>query len=202
MFDIDKLFLSTLNYEVGKDGKITSKFDKEKNRNKYYQNRLLSNYLLLLKDGGKLDPETGKVIPGRTIQYLHRSIDNDTSLVRNTHDKLVKRQESVEETFGFGSINTQVNIKKQFINGKFGIGPYALNNNAQILTMLYKVKFADNPVLRELGMLSLSESVDKDGNSIMSWMSAMINAHVAICLTYCCVLEWEIKLLLSLCKMY
>ena len=179
-FDIDKLFLSTLNYEVGKDGKITSKFDKEKNRNKYYQNRLLSNYLLLLKDGGKLDPETGKVIPGRTIQYLHRSIDNDTSLVRNTHDKLVKRQESVEETFGFGSINTQVNIKKQFINGKFGIGPYALNNNAQILTMLYKVKFADNPILRELGMLSLSESVDKDGNSIMSWMSAMINAHVDV----------------------
>lgn len=179
-FDIDKLFLSSLNYKVLEDGKATAAFDPESEVSKYTQNKLLNLFLTLLKDGGKLDPETGKVIPGRTIQYLHRSIDDDTKLVKNIHKKLVKRSSSPEEAFGFGSLSTQVGIKKSFINGKFGIGPYALNNNAQILTTLYGVEFADNAVLSPLGITSLCKHQDKDGNSIMSWLSGMINAHVDV----------------------
>jgi hypothetical protein len=47
--------------------------------------------------------------------------------------------------------------------GKFGIGPFALNNNSQILTQLYGVKFDSDhcPLLRELGCLDLSSLKDK-----------------------------------------
>jgi hypothetical protein len=49
--------------------------------------------------------------------------------------------------------------------GKFGIGPFALNNNNQILTQLYNVVFAKaadyTNILDALGCLSLANSVDK-----------------------------------------
>jgi hypothetical protein len=144
-FDIDKLYLSTYNYQV-KDGAAFTTFDKETDKEKYHQNRLLSNYLTLLKDGGHLEGD--EVIPGRTIQYLHRPIDKDTELVKSVHDRLYKTKNNKEESFSYGSIHTQVDIKKQFINGKFGIGPFALNNNSQILTYLYEVEFAPNYILQ------------------------------------------------------
>jgi len=68
--------------------------------------------------------------------------------------------------------------------GKFGIGPFALNNNNQILTQLYNVVFAKaadyTNILDALGCLSLANSVDKQGNRILSWLSGLINVHVDI----------------------
>jgi len=34
--------------------------------------------------------------------------------------------------------------------------------------------------MTKLGLTSLHESKDRDGNSIMSWLSALINAHVDV----------------------
>nr|DAR41857.1 MAG TPA: Proline utilization A N-terminal domain [Bacteriophage sp.] len=46
-FDIDKLYLASLAYNV-KDGKASREFDKGTKR--YHQNKLLENYMTLLKD--------------------------------------------------------------------------------------------------------------------------------------------------------
>lgn len=68
--------------------------------------------------------------------------------------------------------------------GKFGIGPFALNNNSQILTQLYGVKFSKNSthtnILDSLGCLDLSNPRDKQNKSILSWLSGLINAHVDV----------------------
>lgn len=187
-FDIDKLYLTSYNFKRNEDNTITTEFDESDDR--HWQNRLLDNYLTLLKDGGYIDEE-GKYHKGRTLQFLHRSIDNDTSLVKNgdgedliaVYNRIYGRSTvEPEQPFGYQSLHSQVDIKQQFIGGKFGIGPFALANNAQILTMIYNVSFRSRPgsIMNELGMLSLHDRIDKNGNSILAWLSAMINAHVDV----------------------
>jgi hypothetical protein len=81
-------------------------------------------------------------------------------------------------------LSTQTTSKNDYITGKIGIGPFALNNNNHILTMLYHIKFKDidndSNIMHALNLTDLSKHEDVDGNSIMSWLSALINAHVDI----------------------
>ena len=184
-FDIDKLFLSTINYKVfrqiGDDGKyhqIVSDdfYNEEKDKNsqdvKYYQNQLIKYYLTLL-----LDKSTGNI--------LHRSIDNDTSLLLDVLNDIEKGSvKDKEEPYQFYSLSTQTTSKNNYITGKVGIGPFALNNNNHILTMMYHVTFKDinspSNIMHALNLTDLSKHEDVNGNSIMSWLSALINAHVDI----------------------
>jgi hypothetical protein len=78
------------------------------------------------------------------------------------------------------SLWANASTKTEFITGKFGIGPFALNNNSHILTMLYGVKFKQDGFLGQLGMYRLDQSSDRYGNSILSWISGLINAHVDV----------------------
>lgn len=162
-FDIDKLGLSTMNFK--RDG--SSEY--EQGSEKYYQNQLIKDYITLLIDQ-------------KTRHILHRSIDNDTKLLKDVVKEIQKDSDSIETPYGFYSLSTQTERKDDYITGKIGIGPFALNNNSHILTMLYGVKFKEfeDSIMTELGLTDLSGHLDKDGNSIMSWLSALINAHVDI----------------------
>lgn len=73
-------------------------------------------------------------------------------------------------------------MRDLFIIGKFGIGPFALNNNNHILTMLYDIRFKHNnaSILGILDKESLHDAEDMYGESIMSWLSGLINGHVDI----------------------
>jgi len=119
----------------------------------------------------------------RTTNILHRSIDNDTKLLKDIiKDIETGKPASVEEPYGFYSLSAQTASKNDYITGKIGIGPFALNNNNHILTMMYHVRFKhiESSIMNSLGLESLDGRVDKDGESIMSWISALINAHVDI----------------------
>ena len=181
-FDIDKLYLTSYNFNVTDSGISTETFEESDPR--YWQNRLLDNYMALLKDGGSVD-EDGNYKKGRTLQFLHRSIDNDTLLAKGSSNSVYERivgnvKQRREEPFQYQSLATQVDIKSQFVGGKFNVGPFALANNAQIFTMLYDVEFNDseNGIMSQLGAKSLHERTDKNGNSVMAWISAMINGAV------------------------
>jgi len=79
------------------------------------------------------------------------------------------------------SLMNAVKAKMAFAKGKKGIGPYALNNNNHVFTMLYGVKFKDDKgILSDLGLLDLSKGIDKNGHSISSWISGLVNAHVDV----------------------
>lgn len=192
-FDIDKLYMSTLNYRLVAEEVTEYKDGKEIKTKKYHitkehdiksdeqlQNELMSYWFALLEDAGKQVNE-GEISISRYMHMLHRSIDNDTALVDNVLKKIESnRVAPVYEPMQFGSLHRQIEIKNSFITGKQGIGPFALNNNSHILTMLYNVNFAktEHGILDVIGMRSLGKALDRDGNSILSWLSAMINIHV------------------------
>lgn len=165
-FDIDKLILSTLYYERSKDGvKTQGLTDMRKNT----ANNLFRQYLDLLKD--------------RRYDHLnYRSIDNDTELIKDVLSEIYSSVATQVEPYRYETLSNQVNTMQQFATGKIGIGPFALNNNNQILTQLFGVKFAhsDNSILSYFNKDRLDRVVDDSGNSILSWISAFINAHVDI----------------------
>ena len=166
MFDIDKLILSTLYYERTKDGVTTVNLsDPRKN----IANNLLRQYLALLKDK-------------RYAHLKYRSIDNDTELIKDVLSEIRGAVTKQVEPYQYEVLSNQVNTMQQFATGKTGIGPFALNNNNQILTQIYGVSFAesDNSILTAFGKSRLDKIVDDDGNSILSWISAFINSHVDI----------------------
>lgn len=181
-FDIDKLFLSGLNYKTeGAEnlyGYVEQRLVKESELSEEHQlqNKIIDMYLALLidkKDNGG----------PRNVQILHRSIDNDTELAKSVLKDIEGSGKSKTETpYSFYSLARQTASKNDYITGKVGIGPFALNNNNQILTMIYHVSFRESQssLLSTLGLSRLDKQLDVDGNSIMSWISAMINAHVDI----------------------
>ena len=166
MFDIDKLGLSTINWNVS-NGIASDQF--EDGSEKYYQNQLIKDFLTLLIDK-------------KSVNILHRSIDNDTKLLTDIIKELENGSLVKEEPYGFYSLSTQTERKNDYITGKIGIGPFALNNNNHILTMLYDVRFKDKQgtLINSLGLTDLSSKEDFEHNSILSWLSALINAHVDI----------------------
>lgn len=180
--DIDKLFLSGLNYKTeGFEniyGYVEQRLVKESELTEEHQlqNKIIDMYLALLidkKDNGG----------PRNVQILHRSIDNDTDLAKSVLKDIEGSGKSKTETpYSFYSLARQTASKNDYITGKVGIGPFALNNNNQILTMIYHISFRESQssLLSTLGLSRLDKQLDVDGNSIMSWISAMINAHVDI----------------------
>jgi hypothetical protein len=75
-FDIDKLFLSRFFYR--KNGKsVSTTF--EPGTTEYYANRLLNNYIALLKDSKSQEEEN----VNRTTSSNHASIDGDTKLLKD-----------------------------------------------------------------------------------------------------------------------
>lgn len=180
--DIDKLFLSGLNYKTeGFEniyGYVEQRLVKESELTEEHrlQNKIIDMYLALLidkKDNGG----------PRNVQILHRSIDNDTDLAKSVLKDIEGSGKSkAESPYSFYSLARQTASKNDYITGKVGIGPFALNNNNQILTMIYHISFRESQssLLNTLGLSRLDKQLDVDGNSIMSWISAMINAHVDI----------------------
>lgn len=171
-FDIDKLFLTGINYRI-ENGVVTSSFDKDSE--KYHQNKIVTSYLALLTDVDKNSPEP------RSFISLHRSIDNDTQLALDALKEIDGDGDVTEEQpYQFYDITTQTDTKNQYVTGKIGIGPYALNNNNHILTWLYHVSFKPSKasIMSAFNLNALDNMTDIDGKPILGWISAFINGHV------------------------
>lgn len=171
-FDIDKLFLTGINYRI-ENGVVTYSFDKDSE--KYHQNKIVTSYLALLTDVDKNSPEP------RSFISLHRSIDNDTQLALDALKEIDGDGDVTEEQpYQFYDITTQTDTKNQYVTGKIGIGPYALNNNNHILTWLYHVSFKPSKasIMSAFNLNALDNMTDIDGKPILGWISAFINGHV------------------------
>lgn len=174
-FDIDKLYLTALNYHNRKDGGVSDVYDE--GTEKYYQNKIVDAYLALLTDRAD---ENSKP---RSFISLHRSIDNDTQLAFDALNEIGTTDfTKTEQPYQFYDLTTQTGVKNSYITGKIGIGPFALNNNNHILTWLYHVSFrpTKSSIMTQFGLNNLDNMTDIDGDSIMGWLSAFINGHVDI----------------------
>lgn len=164
-FDIDKLYLASLAYNV-KDNKASIQFDKDTKQ--YHQNKLLENYMTLLKDNEN------------SIQIAMRSIDNDTELVENIANQFESAGSTKTLPYNFYTLHEQTDRRRDYITGKLGIAPFALNVTNQALTMAYGVKLKESEFTKQTPFKRIDLRDDKNGNAVMSWLSAFINAHCDI----------------------
>lgn len=164
-FDIDKLYLASLAYNV-KDNKASIEFDKDTKQ--YHQNKLLENYMTLLKDNDN------------SIQIAMRSIDNDTELVESIANQFESAGSTKTLPYNFYTLHEQTDRRRDYITGKLGIAPFALNVTNQALTMVYGVKLKESEFTKQTPFKRIDLRDDKNGNAVMSWLSAFINAHCDI----------------------
>lgn len=160
-FDIDHLYLAR--YNVNENGGYEFDPDSEKG----LQNAIIDSILTVLKDD-------------KSYNILYKSIDNDTSLVTSIAKEIPDQGNTKSTAYNFGTLHEQVTRKNDYITGKTGIGPFALNVTNHILTTLYGVKFRESPFTQITGITGFSRILDEDNNQISSWLSAFINAHVDI----------------------
>lgn len=160
-FDIDHLYLAR--YNVNKDVKY--EFDPESAEG--LQNSIIESILTVLKDK-------------KSLNILYKSIDNDTELVTSIADEIPEQGNTKSVAYNFGTLHEQVTRKNDYITGKTGIGPFALNVTNHILTTLYGVKFKESSFTDITGITGFDQILDEDNNQISSWLSAFINAHVDI----------------------
>lgn len=164
-FDIDKLYLASLAYNV-KDNKASIEFDKDTKQ--YHQNKLLENYMTLLNDNEN------------SIQIAMRSIDNDTELVESIANQFESAGSTKTLPYNFYTLHEQTDRRRDYITGKLGIAPFALNVTNQALTMAYGVKLKESEFTKQTPFKRIDLRDDKNGNAVMSWLSAFINAHCDI----------------------
>lgn len=164
-FDIDKLYLASLAYNV-KDNKASIQFDKDTKQ--HHQNKLLENYMTLLKDNEN------------SIQIAMRSIDNDTELVESIANQFESAGSTKTLPYNFYTLHEQTDRRRDYITGKLGIAPFALNVTNQALTMAYGVKLKESEFTKQTPFKRIDLRDDKNGNAVMSWLSAFINAHCDI----------------------
>lgn len=163
-FDIDHLYLASFNYNVAEDGTVSNQF---KDGKKFYQNKILSVLLTVLKDK-----------KSRNIAF--KSIDNDTELPKSIADMIQPPANNKKYSYNFGSLHEQVERRLDYVTGQKGIGPFALNVTNAVLTYLYGVEFRRNGFTSSTRIGSLHQLVDKNGDYVSSWLSGFINAHVDI----------------------
>lgn len=161
MFDIDHLYLAR--YNVNEKGG----YEFEADSTEALQNEIISCILSVLKDS-------------KTPNIGYKSIDNDTALVESIAAQIPEEGNTKRVAFNFGTLHEQVTRKNDYITGKTGIGPFALNVTSHILTTLYKVKFKENNFTKLTGITGFDRILDEKDNQISSWLSAFINAHVDI----------------------
>lgn len=165
-FDIDHLYLARYNYHKDKDGNITNEYGDDVIE--HYQNRLLDNMMTLLKD------------VDYSFSSLYKSIDNDTENVSKPAKKNPKGENVQGVPYVFGSLWEQVTRRNDYITGKKGIAPFALNTTGQVMTYLFNVAFTSNDFTRNTRVHYLNNLTDGNYVDIDSWLSGFINAHVDI----------------------
>lgn len=167
-FDIDHLYLASFNYKKSEDGKTVSHDQFDPDSAEYHQNNILNQMMTLLKD------------TENSIHSLYKSIDNDTELLTDIAEQIPEQGSNKARAYNFGSLHEQVTRRNDYITGKFGIGPYALNVTNQELTRCFNVSFKKTKFTEESGICNFDKLVDDQYNYIASWISAFINAHVDI----------------------
>ena len=169
-FDIDKLFLSTKFYSFDEETDVVNtEFDKLKDPMKHFGNELLECYLeLLTQDKSKY------------ANQLVRSIDYDTSIPMQVVNLLKEGKVDKVTVYQALQLWKQCQIKALNRTGGISVGPYALNNNNEIMTSLFEVESDNVGLIQALDISRLYDKLDAEGNSVMATIGAFITGSVDI----------------------
>lgn len=135
------------------------------------ENRLIQMYIALITSDNHTTETRG-------------SIDTITEKVKNTDgtsilERILKAEGKTVSKSTFNELTPTYHLNKKNENSisKNGIGPFALNAVHHALTQIYKISI-NNKIANSLGLHDISSIYGRDGERIVDWLSAMINAHV------------------------
>ena len=172
-FDVDKLYLATLNYD--ENGNIIqyatdeegNQLPVDKQDEKALQNRIIQSYQLVVSDN-------------KNMAETRASIDTLTKMLQSDILPLIKPSVKEQALPMYELLPSfQLARKEEYTGGKAGIAPFALNSTNHCLTQLMHLNLnysKGNPY--HLGQID--EIRGRDGFRILDWLSAMINAHVDV----------------------
>lgn len=185
-FDVDKLFIAmknytpTMNEPINYNDDVKQAFQSgdfnvihEAISSSYQtsdiRNALIQRYIDVLSDE-------------RTFVDARGSIDTVTDKIKHGIVPILKQAEQNSNTFsGYEMLPSfQAKTKNEFMAGKDGIGPFALNVTNLALTQTTHLTIDFGIDGDRYGLGSLDAMVGEDGLYISSWLSAMINAHVDV----------------------
>lgn len=172
-FDIDKLYFIRHNYDpkTGKKIQFTKGLALKEQTQQAIENRLVDIYLgVLLSNHHLIDTKT--------------PLDASTKALKD-QAKLIEDLEGKSKSYGdlfVASPVFQSAIKEKFIGGNKGIGPFALNNVHHVLGQMVGLGSTYNLGHGNIvdGHTDLSAVDGVDNIPILTWLSALINAHVDI----------------------
>lgn len=165
-FDIDHLYLASFNFRMDDAGHLTRHYDL--GTKEYYQNKILESLMILLKD------------TENSLNSLYKPIDNDTELITDVSDFIPETGSTKGDPYNFGTLHEQVIRKNDYITGKKGIAPFALNSTGHMLGKVYQPRFNQTKLVQATRLSDFDTTLDKDDNVVASWLSGFINAHVDI----------------------
>ena len=181
-FDVDKIYIAMKSYTNGVvdsldidnwsniDNIIKEylKNNKLQELNRGLANRLIDNYLDIVTDIQNYSDARG------SIDVITEKIKSElVSRIDKGRVKYIGGMEELTPTF-------QAGRKAEFIVGKDGIGPFALNVTNLALTQLTHLSMDYEENI--FGFGALDETYEQGGNGyrISAWLSAMVNAHVDV----------------------
>ena len=134
------------------------------------QNKLIDLYLGMLTDENNVH---------ETILPLDTATDvlND-NVLSDIESGLDKSKDSSALSFVLPS--HQSRKRSEFLTGKNGVAPSALNNTHHVLTQAIGLGLNGNKIMRAMGLTDVSGIYGIDGVRILDWLNAMISAHVDV----------------------
>lgn len=167
-FDIDKLYIATGYYD--KDGNYLqcNWNDLSSNSEKQLVNGLIDMYRVAISDDSNIDQSRAP-------------LDNLTTKVKEEIVPLVMGKSKEECKPMYELLPSYQLFKKfEYTGGKDGIAPFALASTNHALTQALNLKMDLGSVGDTYNLGNINDIVSQDGERILDWLSAMINAHVDV----------------------
>lgn len=167
-FDIDKLYIVTGYYD--KDGNYLECNWDDINSNSEQQlvNGLIDMYRIAISDDTNID-------------QTKAPLDNLTEKVKSNILPLVMGTAKNEAKPMYELLPSYQLFKKfEYTGGKDGIAPFALASTNHALTQALNLRMDLGNVADLYDLGNINDITSQDGERILDWLSAMINAHVDV----------------------
>jgi hypothetical protein len=167
-FDIDKLYIVTGYYD--KDGNYLecNWDDIDSNSEQQLVNGLIDMYRIAISDDTNID-------------QTKAPLDNLTEKVKSNILPLVMGTAKNEAKPMYELLPSYQLFKKfEYTGGKDGIAPFALASTNHALTQALNLRMDLGEVADLYDLGNINDITSQDGERILDWLSAMINAHVDV----------------------
>lgn len=167
-FDIDKLYIVTGYYDKAGNYLQCNWDDINSNSEQQLVNGLIDMYRIAISDDTNID-------------QTKAPLDNLTEKVKENILPLVMGKAKNEAKPMYELLPSYQLFKKfEYTGGKDGIAPFALASTNHALTQALNLRMELGSIADAYDLGNINDIESQDGERILDWLSAMINAHVDV----------------------